>query len=203
MTEEVAKVILFAGLGVGVVVWLFGVRCLNRMRAASSILRKEGVVPGKSEADALRVFLKCAVDKEYRIVERRDAGATIEMPVYAQWRSPSVGPIVQISVDFQDQYGGTAYVATADFTRMDRKYTRIMSGLVLLLVPAVVVGVGLALWMLAVPHQDPNVRAQAIQVVQISHALWPPFLVYTLHKRLRAPVVSVLDNLAVLLEVND
>jgi len=48
---------------------------------------------------------------------------------------------------------------------------------------------------LVVPHPDPAVRWQTLQMLQVSHFLWPPFLFGGLYRRMRSVVRTRFDAL--------
>ncbi len=52
-----------------------------------------------------------------------------------------------------------------------------MTGLVFFVMPIVVIGLGFVLLRFVASHPNLAIRWQAVQVVQIAHVLWPPFLV--------------------------
>jgi hypothetical protein len=69
---------------------------------------------------------------------------------------------------------------------------------VLIVMPIVIGGVVAALWHLVAPSEKLPVRWQAVQVLQISHVLWPPFLIYFIWRRLHAQAVNAAMNLTTL-----
>ena len=68
----------------------------------------------------------------------------------------------------------------------------------LILMPIVIGGVVAALWHLVAPSEKDPVRWQAVQVVQIVHVLWPPFLIYFIWKRLHVQAGNAAANLTTL-----
>jgi hypothetical protein len=75
---------------------------------------------------------------------------------------------------------------------------RILAFFVVLLMPATIVGVAAALWHFAAPSPAPAARWQAVQVVQMAHVLWPPFLIYGLWSKQRSMARDAASNLLVL-----
>jgi hypothetical protein len=51
----------------------------------------------------------------------------------------------------------------------------------------------LVLYFLAVPNQNPGVRWQTVQMVQVIHFLWPPFLLGFLHRKIIAVIKTQFD----------
>ena len=63
-----------------------------------------------------------------------------------------------------------------------------------------VVGVWLMLTFV-VPHQDPNVRGQAMQMLQITHFIWPPFMFLAIRKVLQWITLKQRDRFLTTLEL--
>ncbi|MCI0685239.1 MAG: hypothetical protein L0Y71_24330 [Gemmataceae bacterium] len=59
---------------------------------------------------------------------------------------------------------------------------------------ALVVGFSL-LHALVVPHPNPNVQWQSVQMAQVVHFLWPPFLFAGLYRRVQSHVRNTFDSL--------
>jgi hypothetical protein len=72
---------------------------------------------------------------------------------------------------------GTTLTTEIDATRTTRIFTGMMGVLLFGLAPLVLVGVAAALWNYVAPNPNPAVRWQALQILQICHVLWPPFLI--------------------------
>jgi hypothetical protein len=53
------------------------------------------------------------------------------------------------------------------------------------------------LWYLAAPSATPGIRWQCVQVVQMVHVLWPPFVLYFVWKKQREMAVAAASNLLV------
>ncbi len=53
-----------------------------------------------------------------------------------------------------------------------------------------------AVYTYIVCSRDPNVRWQTMQMIQVCHLLWPPFLLGALYRRGRREVVSRFEALA-------
>ena len=73
----------------------------------------------------------------------------------------------------------------------------LMGLLVLVVQPAVILGIGGALWHWSASDPTDEGRRMAWQVVQVAHVLWPPFLVHAIHRHLRRQARGVIDQLVV------
>jgi hypothetical protein len=58
----------------------------------------------------------------------------------------------------------------------------------------VLVGLFWLLYTLVVPAPQPGVRWQVLQMFQVSHVLWPPFLLIALYRRWRQGVIAQFDT---------
>ena len=65
----------------------------------------------------------------------------------------------------------------------------------------VMVLVGLAIWLFVVQSDNPSVRWQVFQTLQISHALWPPFLILWFYRIGRRHSKRFMENLIASAEV--
>ena len=191
MAPEMARTVLFVGLGVGTGIWLLGLRCWALMRGRPRVLRRSGKVNGQAKSEALRAFLKTSVTQGLTVVSHTDDSAAVDLPMS------------RVTVRFEEQYGGAAFAAEATFGRADQRLMALMTGLVLVLTPLVLAGLAAVMWSVVIPNARPSVRWQVVQIVQMTHVLWPPFLVYRLHKKARVPTQRFLSNLSVMLEVAD
>ncbi len=190
MNKSIAEVIVMAGGAVGIVVWVFGIRCYLKMKSLSTRLSKEGRFTGISKAEAAKALLKHAATR-FRITDRSEDGFTLQLL------------LSNLIVKFESQAEGTCFQMDVDMSRLSRVFSRIMAVFVLGLEPLFVICIPCLLWFLAVPNEDPNIRWQVVQVVQIIHVLWPPFLIYFLYKMLRNRVETVSDNIQTLIEVTE
>ena len=91
--------------------------------------------------------------------------------------------------------------ATTDFTELARRRLLLMSILVFA-VPLVILLVAGVIWQFVVPNGHPAIRWQVVQMVQIVHVLWPPFLVAALYRRQRRAAESAVGSLLLATEVN-
>ena len=88
--------------------------------------------------------------------------------------------------------------AELDDSALRRIMQRWLALLVVFLMPVAIVGLSAALWHFAAPNPAQSVRTQSVQIVQLIHVLWPPFLCYGIWHRERAKARDAISNLLVL-----
>jgi len=204
MSQEAAEVILIAVAGVGVVVWLGGFWFLvasyrKGMVAAecpsdhfgyfeeSTRNWSLGTIEVDGQADVLLDKATSLLVKQgsWVILEKtRDrivferSGLLIGQPKQGQLRFVSLGGN-RTRIDYAIE--GTAYrwlLWLGAFFQL--------CGLVALFVG------GWAIYTFCVQSPDPQIRVQTVQIVQVVHFLWPPFLCGALYRRRkRIPSESV------------
>lgn len=91
--------------------------------------------------------------------------------------------------------GETTEVAyLIDIGHLRRKMALIALGINVLGLAAVTV-LPAALYIYVAPHPDPAVRWQAVQVCQMVHLLWPPFLMLGLYQRTKRLAANAVETL--------
>lgn len=187
MDEQTAKIIIVAGFAVGFVVWLAALQLYRRMADAPHVERIEAKLSGVSPAEAIRSMVDGALP----------SGGLAKL----SWPRENTLHVSQMGVEMEltaSRAGGQTLVAAeVDDTKLRRRYQIPLAILVTLVMPLVVAGVPMALWHFVAPDARPAVRWQCLQVLQIGHVLWPPFLVYFQWKRLREVVLNGASNLLV------
>jgi hypothetical protein len=192
MDEQTAKLIIAAGFAVGVVFWLIGLHLYRKMADAPRIERLEARLSGKTPAEAIKSIIDGVLPS--------GGMARLTRPNEHALHISQVG--VEIDVTAQHAGGQTLVAAEIDDAKLVRKLQIPLAILVTLVMPVVIVGVPAALWYLVAPSPTPAIRWQSVQVLQIVHVLWPPFLLYFLWKKQREMVVSTVSNLLVRAEAS-
>jgi hypothetical protein len=187
MDEQLAKIVIAAGAATGLGVWIVVLQLYRKMTDAPTVEVLETPVRDKSPAEAMKLVVATATQW---------AGSVrLERP------SESELQIHQLRCDTRivaRRAGGqTMLTAEVDDTKLRRTSQRWLALFVLLLMPVTIVGLAWALWHYAAPSAAPGARTQAVQIVQIVHVLWPPFLIYGLWKSARTTNVNAASNLLV------
>ena len=110
--------------------------------------------------------------------------------------------VADVPCELRPSAGGTVaegaplvLAATVDDGALTHRFQIGLGAFVLILMPIVIGGVVAALWHLVAPSEKPPVRWQAVQVVQIVHVLWPPFMIYFIWRRLHTQAGNAAANL--------
>jgi len=84
-----------------------------------------------------------------------------------------------------------------------QRVRRVSLGIIVGLGLPVMLAVGLIVWLFVIPSEEPAVRWQVLQCLQIVHALWPPFMVIGMYSRGRRHSKTFVSNLLTTLELAD
>ena len=190
MNKATAGIIVIAGAAVGIIMWMLCIRGFLKMRTLASHISKGGSFTGIGKAAAARTLLQHAVTWSH-VTDRSEDGFTLQLLLST------------LSVKLESQAEGTRFRVDVDMSRLSRLFNRIMAVFVLVWGPLFVLGIPCLLWFLAVQNEHPAIRWQVVQVVQIIHVLWPPFLVYFLYKLMRGRVEAAADNIQALIGIAD
>lgn len=188
MLEPWARLVVLSGAAVGGAVWLVVVALWLRMRALPAPPPLTAVARGVALDEAERSLLELALARQWQCVSRASGEILLALPLGAK-----------LTARLRRGMNGTEATLETDPTRLDRRFRRLLA-IFVVLIPLVVAGVVLLLMRLVVPSELPAVRWQALQVAQIVHVLWPPFLILFLHRRLRAAVGAAASDAALRLE---
>ena len=209
MDTQTAHLILNSIAAVAVVVWLAGLRFIL---VAARQPRVDDGLDSIEAADRLPIQGMAEVDGEPEDLALSAAS------ILAKGLGGQISPVRIVSqtaeaVVFEGDSASTApgrfvRCGAIHFARIDQGRTRIEYGLgvpqgkALLYVGAIFQALGLAAiaagyWLLdayVVDAPNPGVRAQAIQMVQVCHFLWPPFLLGALYRQRQRALRSIFDT---------
>ena len=188
MSETTAEAVILAGAAIGVVVWLLGAWAVRRASPEPGPAAASRAYPGRRPDDALRSLLRATGAGTWAIRERTDTHALLEITL------PRGRP-VRVVAKAEPVTGGARILLAADSEGGLRALRWTGRALSFGLTPLVVLGLPVLLWQVAAHSPDPDVRTQAVQVVQMVHVLWPPFLIAFLTRTLRGRLVASLDDL--------
>jgi len=87
------------------------------------------------------------------------------------------------------------------YERLARVIKRVSLAIIFGVGLPVMLAVGLVVWLLVIPSEDPEVRWQVFQCFQIFHALWPPFLTTWIYSMGRRHSKTYVSNLLTTLEL--
>lgn len=180
-----------AGAAVGGAVWLVALQLYRRMAETPKVETIETPVAGKSPAEAIKAVAENAARLVGQAKLARPAEHVFEVAQFD----------CQARIEAHRAGGQTMLTAELDDAKLRRKFQWILALFVVLLMPCAIVGIAAGLWYFAAPHPSPGARWQSVQVVQMIHVLWPPFLMYFLWKKQRTAAFDAMSNLLVLSNV--
>lgn len=172
MEESVAQTIVLLGMGIGAMIWLIALRALRGIVNTPDETFQETTVEHDLKTTQ-KALLQAALNHKSQL-SPNGVQVLSDEPDFVTF-DLSAG--TQVTCELEDTYEGTKIFATADYAHVRRRYRYIMTTLVIFVIPLVVGGIGYVLLRYAVPNANPGVRWQCVQILQIAHALWPPFLV--------------------------
>jgi len=187
MEETTAKAIIGIGFGGGVLVWMWAMRLFRKMRAEADFQSSTIQIRDRSPDEVLKLIVAAA-----------HRATSLERPDPNTLLATFMG--VDVRFEAAHQGAGTALTTEVDATRYTRNFSLLMGALLFLLAPLVLVGAAALLWNYVAPNPNLAVRWQVVQILQISHILWPPFLVYFIYKRTLSTIKSAITRLQMMIE---
>lgn len=188
MDEQTAKTVIAAGLGVGVLFWLAAIAMYRKLAAAENPRRFESIVKDRQPAETLDGLLQRS--------QLFSPQARLERPAENRLAVSQAG--ITLELEATRQGGDTRLTATVDDSKLTHWFQMGLGAFVLILMPIVIGGIAATLWHLVAPSDKLPVRWQAVQIVQIVHVLWPPFLIYFIWRRLHVQAGNAAANLTAL-----
>jgi hypothetical protein len=187
MDPDAAKLIIALGAAIGVVFWLIGISLYRKMANAETERRFEAELPDRSPSEAIDELV---AEKQFFNQETR-----VERPDPARLKTTQMG--VQVDFEAMRNGSGSRVTAVVDDSRMTRRFQFWLGILVLIIMPVAVGGICVVLWNFVAPSPTAAIRWQSVQVLQISHFLWPQFLIYFLWKSFHNRAANVVSNILV------
>ncbi len=188
MDAQTAGTIVTGGVIVGLVAWMMGLRLYARMRRWPERSEWAATFAGLDVDTARRLLVEHLARRPVAL-ERTDHGLTV--------RAQGVTTHLHLASHRQ---GSVHLEADLDLGLQGRWLRLAMAAMVLVFEPLVIVVVGWVLAHYVVDAADPAVRWQALQVLQIVHVIWPPFLIHFIATRLRRQARQEVERLGVLLD---
>jgi hypothetical protein len=214
MEPDVAKMVVFAITAVGAVVW---------MAALASVLRARRELQESSRQAAERFDIEESLAPGTIVGEAEVEGQPEELSskLAAQLAKDGMGPLGPVKIVSRDRHEvvfepaghpmlglrGGRFRLTPSGQKTRIEYAVQTSPRGYLIVGFVLLAVGLTALIAAptlafiylIPDPNPNARVQVVQVAQMVHFLWPPFLLAHLSRQparmFRARMESLVHNL--------
>jgi hypothetical protein len=216
MEQETAELIVVAITAIGAVVWLAALASM--LRAAREL--RESARQASERFDIEEKFAPGTISGEAEVEGQPEELST---KLAGQLARDGMGPLGPIKIVSRDRHevafepaghsmlglrsGRFRLTPSGAKTRIEYAVETSKRGQGLLIGGAVCLTIGLVALIVAptlafvylIPDPNPNVRGQAIQVVQMVHFLWPPFLFAQLSRQpgrmFRARMESLVHNL--------
>ena len=200
MDEDTAKAIVIAGVSIGAIVWLMVLKQLIRMRKQATRVHREVTLHNLSKKQAMTALLRLLtepnqttpytpINSPLRILERSADRVNFESHK------------CETMVEFRDRGSGVNVETEFDCSRIHNFYTRILTLFVVTFIPAAIYAATYIIWRYVIPNPNPGVRWQVVQICQIVHVLWPPFLFSHQYKQARSIAEAFVDMLPTRIEV--
>jgi hypothetical protein len=209
VSPEAAQIVVSAIAAIGTIVWLAGLQFLARSRRIVKKNQPEGMfigdgsaaVPpnwlaGSAEVDgrpaelatrAAAIFAKASPFGFARIEEKSDERVTFANQMTGQ-------PLRRGTLRFSDAGRGRSEVVwIAELANVDW-LLRVGTLVQVLGLLALVVG-GWAMFTWVASSANPAIRWQSLQMLQVVHVLWPPFLFGVLYRRCYSQVAAQFEAL--------
>lgn len=188
MSTQAASILILAVAAIGTVVWLVAVMKAVRMRRAASgpIDGGDTVVEGDQEKISRRITEALVAGGVLPIVPFRIVSSG---PEAVRFRSAVGASILPLTSGIEGEYaiaraeGGKVRVRIRTNWAAQKRGATVALWICVLAGLPLLVGLPLVLLLHVATSPIPAVRWQAVQVVQMVHALWPPFLLMWLGMR--------------------
>jgi hypothetical protein len=217
MDPEIGKWIVIAGAAVGVVAWLAGLAFMLRATRERQAWAQEAAERFEVEDEAARGTIVGEASVEGQPEELSEKLAKL----LARDGMGPLGPVKIVARDHREVVFETAgltpgstgsrrgrfrFTPSGSRTRVEYAIET-PTGRVLLALGWLFVVLGLValaagcllMFTIVLPNPNPGVHGQAIQIVQVVHFLWPPFLFGSLSRQparfLRARIEALVHNL--------
>jgi hypothetical protein len=194
MDEEIAKLVIAIGFFIGLAFWLIALQLYRKMASAEPLQRFDARIPDKTPTEVIKDLLS---EGKQLLSDGRVFYSQPRVSRPADNRLVVEHGSVEVRFEATRAGGGTLLIAEVDDAGYTRKFQLGLGAFVLILMPLVIGGTVVAMWNFVAPSAAPAVRWQSLQVAQIVHVLWPPFLIYSLWKRVRTQIANSVANLLV------
>lgn len=217
MSQQFALLLLQAITAIGTIVWLVGLTVLvaasrsdlldsdqdglDRLDDDPTAPDSGAVVTGTAEVDgepaalssrAAAVLARMGSSGMLKLIERTDRRVAFEGT--GLFPALGLGRRCRVSLDFRSSGRGRTRISY----RARTPRGRVLIWLGGLLLAAGLVALAGGYWAMSryiVPSPNLGIRSQVVQMVQVVHVLWPPFLLAYLHRRPRTMLRAQLDAL--------
>ncbi|MBN1332860.1 MAG: hypothetical protein JW971_03765 [Synergistales bacterium] len=182
MTRMVAGAIVLSGFVLGMIFWIWGMFLYRKMKLQEQVFTRESENL-RASPDTIRKDLFNFLINQYQVSGSARGDLLLRVN-----RS-------EIHVQVRSLWKGTGLRTVAYMMVLAGLMRKIMGFFIFFFEPLMVIGLPLTLWIFVVEDPRTCIRWQSIQVLQVIHVLWPPFLICFLNSRLRRNVLEIVDSL--------
>jgi hypothetical protein len=211
MDPVTARIVILGVAALGWAAWLVSVILALRLvkrpekdyrRATAADVAGTVRVPGRAVTlsrlltDRIASMAIGPMGAQCKIAESTAERVRVEMPatVYNLRGTAQSMPYLNVDVSFRDAGENVEVSYEADMLKLRKKMGKIALGINALgLLAIAVLPAGLYLYVAS--HHNPEVRWQSVQVVQMVHFLWPPYLFLGMYWRAKRLVATALETL--------
>jgi hypothetical protein len=156
----------------------------------------------KSLARALTQLNVGGFNSLFEVTQRTNEKLTLRKTGPLACNQPAGLYFSEASVKFENLGNNSTRVRyELGYERLAKRMRSISLGIILLVGLPVMLVVGGLIWHFVLPSENPAIRWQVLQTLQIAHALWPPFLLVTIYSIGRRQSKTYFSNLLSNLEL--
>lgn len=224
MNAEIAKLIFAVIMVVGFLVWLWSLQMAlgigrSKVKADWRILDEEQPSQTNTESGARTVRgtpekLSAALARSlvqhnvgtfgslFEVVERTPHRIVLKKAGPLLCNQPPSFYFSEAELNFENLGNDTTRVSyVLGFDRLARRVKLVALAIILGIGLPTLLIVGAIIWFFVLPSQNPAVQWQVFQTLQVSHALWPPYLFLWLYTAGRRHSKTYFSNLISTLEL--
>jgi hypothetical protein len=224
MNTQIATVIFIVIMTIAVLIWLWSLQMAlaigrNTGKRDWRLLESEQPRQTNTESGARTVHgspktLSAALGKVlvqlnvgrfgslFEVVERSPERILLKKTEPLVCSQPAGMLFSEAELTFEDLGNDSTRVSyTLGFDRLAQRIKTIALAIILGIGLPVLVIVGGLIWHFVLPSQNPAIQWQVLQTLQVSHALWPPFLFIWLYRSGRRQSKTYFSNLLSTLEL--
>ena len=224
MDADTAKLIFIALMAIGFLVWLWSLQLalaigrgspeadwrMLHVQRPSQTNTETGARTVRGSAETLSAALARLLVQQnvgtfgslFEIVERTPERIVIKKTGPLVCNQPAGMYFSEAEITFEELGNDTTRVSyVLGYDRLARRLRGVALAIILGIGLPVMLIVGAVIWFFVLPSQNPGVQWQVFQTLQISHALWPPFLFIWMYSAGRRQSKTYFSNLLSTLEL--
>lgn len=187
MDQQTATAIQTFILAGGIICWLVSVWLHQRLYSSPTSYSSEHTIDGMDSDEAFKGLLRLVVPGAKVL---RNTDSRIEIT-----KLGATG-----SFEVERAYSGTVLRVEWDSAGFTRWFRLGLSIWTFVITPLALGGISFLIWRFVVQNPNPQIRWQVFQMFQIVHFLWPPFLIYFIHRGIIKAQRRSIENIHLLIK---